>query len=112
MLIRTSMKTIVNEVRIYWCVPSSRRLLQSLQSFLRLKDFVFFSLLQITWWLLYVNFFFKHTIQESRLDIHLKNLPSTLSSNGKNHTHRVHSCNWSKNFKIINAGFLFVPFCY
>src|ERR1044072_9945810 len=112
MLIRTSVKTIVNEVRIYSCVPSSRRLLQSIQSFLQLKDFVFFSLLLITWWLIHVNFFFKYPIQESRLDIHLKNLPFFLSSNGKNHTHCVHPCNWSKNFKIINAGFLFVPFCY
>ena len=84
-------------------------MMQPIKSFIKLAYMIWELWIFKPRWLTDIDLFINLSIQESTLDIHLKHFEVLYCSKSQENSNGFNSCNWSKNFIIINSFFLCVP---
>ena len=85
-VICTRDKSLLSSDATNFCKPGSGSLFKTIESTMKMIDFV--RRMFIARWRMHINFLSKITIQEGIFDIHLKQLPMTHNSYGKQRSNR------------------------
>src|SRR5581483_8500226 len=104
----TRSKTKRSNHRREFLKPSTRGLLETIQSFAKTTYFIRF--VSNTWGRSHVHLFLKITVQEGILYVHLTNFPLTNGGNSNECSNSRHFCNRCKGLLIIHAILLRVSF--